>query len=140
MTCKTKLLLWYLYTGAFVVFSILLGSWCGLLGWIIPFVIFSLLFAFGVLVHPVPKAGNTFDKSSLGIVLEVLVIVVPVIGIIANLLVRNDNATSNFFSIILWAFRFVVLCLIVIVLMYLREQIRMAAKIDKELQSKADRN
>lgn len=141
MTCKARLFLWYLCIGIFAVVAALFCEWCGWLGWFIPLAIFFLLIAFGVIVHPVPKAGGKVDKSSLGRVLQALVIIVPVIGIIVNLLVHNDNEIGGFFDAInLWAFRFVIVCLIVLVLMHLREEIRMAAKIDKDLQSNANRD
>ena len=141
MTCKARLFLWYLCIGACAVVSALLCNWCGWLGWVIPLVIFFLLIAFGVLIYPVPKAGGKIDKSSPGRGLEALVIIVPVIGIIVNLLVHDDNAIGGFFGVInLWAFRFVIVCLIVLVLMHLREEIRMAAKIDKDMQSNTNRN
>jgi uncharacterized membrane protein len=136
-----KLFLWYLCAAVCVIISALMDIWFGWFIWVIPLLIFSFLIAFGVLVHPVPKAGNNIDKYPLIRIIEVLVIIVPVIGIIVNFLFHEDNTTGTFFGIInLWAFRLVIVCLVVIVLMYLREEIRTAAKVDKELQSKADRN
>ena len=141
MTCKMKLFLWYLCVAAFVIISALMDIWFGGFIWVIPLLIFSFLIVSGVLVNPVPKAGDNIDKYPLIRIMVFLVIIVPVIGIIVNFLSHEDNTTGTFFRIInLWAFRFAIVCVVTIVIMHLREEIRAAAKFDKELQSKADRN
>jgi hypothetical protein len=141
MTCKTKLFLWYLCAGGCIAISVLFDNWIGWFAWIISLLVFFILIAFGVIVYPVSKVGKNTNKSSLPRVLEVLVIIVPAIVITVHLLVGEENITSSFFTIInTWTFPLVVLCLILIVLMHLREEIRMAAKMDEELQSNSNRN
>jgi uncharacterized membrane protein len=143
MTCKTKLFLWYLCAGTCVSISAVLDSWFGFgwFVWVIPLAIFSFLIAFGVLAHPVPKAGNNIDKYAFVKLLEVLLIIVSAIAVIVNFLVYKNGEPDTFFEFFnLWAFRLVIVCLVIVVLMHIREEIGMAAKIDKDLQSNANRN
>jgi hypothetical protein len=138
-----KLLLWYLSAIACVIISALGDIWFGFgwFVWVIPFAIFSFLISFGVLAHPVPKAGGNTNKYAFVKLLEVLVIIVPASAIVVNFLVYKNGETDAFFEFFnLWAFRLVIVCLVIIVLMQIREEIRMATKLDKELQSNANRN
>lgn len=143
MTCKMKLFLWYLCIVVCVIISAFGDTWFGFgrFIWVIPFAIFSFLIAFGVLAHPVPKASNNIDKYAFVKLLEALLIIVSAIAVIVNFLIYKNGETGTFFEFFnRWAFSLVIVCLVTVVLVRIREEIRMATKIDKELQSNTNRN